>query len=203
MNQHRWTNLMARLGLPESLGTWNTLVAAHREPTRYYHNVEHVTRCLDLVDDFREQISEADLVELAFWFHDAIYDTQSKANEEDSADWAVQFLEGTEASMEMTETVHDLIMATKHSAADLALSQQWTVDIDLSIWGAEPERFDQYERNIRLEYAWVPEEQFRQGRSALLEEFLAREWIYHTHAFRAMYEHQARKNLQRSIEQLR
>lgn len=193
---------MTRLGLPESLETWNALVAAHREPTRHYHNVEHVTRCLDLVDEFREQIPNADLVELAFWFHDAVYNPQSKSNEADSAAWAERFLADADMAKDTRQTVDELIMATQHRAEPLTIAQQWMVDIDLAILGAEPDRFDQYERDIRREYQWVPEEQFRQGRAALLEVFLQRKWIFNTAVCRDRFEANARLNLQRSIERL-
>ena len=63
--------------------------------------------------------------------------------------------------------------------------------------------FDEYEQNIRREYSWVPEDQFRQGRSAILQMFLDRDSIYLTDFFKGKYESQARENLQRSIDALR
>lgn len=194
---------MTRLVLPSSTETFDALIAAHSEPARHYHNVEHITHCLNLVDQYREQIPDADLVEVSFWFHDAIYDAQSKTNEEDSAQWAVQFLEDAGAPQVVVQRVYHLILSTKHTAANLSPSQQWVVDIDLAILGAEREVFDRYEQNIRLEYEWVPLEQFKQGRSALLEGFLARAWLFNTAACRERYEVGARANLRSSIDKLR
>lgn len=194
---------MGQLKLPKSLDTFNALVAVHSEATRHYHDVEHVTRCLDLVDEFRVEIPNASFVELAFWFHDAVYDAQSKTNEADSADWAIRFLKEAGAFEKIIWTVHDLIMATQHMVEPLSLQQQWMADIDLAILGAEPDRFDRYERDIRREYAWVPEAEFNQRRAALLEGFLERGQIFRTDALAARFEVQARKNLQRSISHLR
>ena len=76
------------------------------------------------------------------------------------------------------------------------------MDVDLWILGADSPRFDEYERQIRQEYAWVPEQTFRQRRAAILREFLARPAIYSTSLFSQRYEAQARANLRRSLDQL-
>ena len=41
------------------------------------------------------------------------------------------------------------------------------IDIDLSILGAPPARFAEYEQQIRAEYAWVPGILFRPKRRAM------------------------------------
>ena len=74
--------------------------------------------------------------------------------------------------------------------------------MDLSILGAAPARFDEYEVQVREEYSWVPEDTFRKRRGAILGQFLARRHIYSTNAFRARYEPGARTNLERSLKSL-
>ena len=73
------------------------------------------------------------------------------------------------------------------------------VDVDLSILGASPERFAEYERQVREEYAWVPDNVFRDKRKAVLEGFLGRDAIFGTAFFMTMCEDQARENLRLSI----
>jgi predicted metal-dependent HD superfamily phosphohydrolase len=51
-------------------------------------------------------------------------------------------------------------------------------DIDLSILGADPARFDEYEEQVRKEYEWVAPEAFRTGRGRILAQFLGRPAIY-------------------------
>ena len=75
-------------------------------------------------------------------------------------------------------------------------------DIDLSILGREVKRFDEYEHQIRQEYAWVPELTFIEGRFAVLKKFLERESIYATDFFRQKYEAQARANMTRALRRL-
>jgi predicted metal-dependent HD superfamily phosphohydrolase len=70
--------------------------------------------------------------------------------------------------------VHALVMATGHDAVPQGRDQEVLVDIDLSILGATPARFDEYEQQVRAEYAWVPEFLFRRKRRAILGQFLAR-----------------------------
>jgi predicted metal-dependent HD superfamily phosphohydrolase len=93
-------------------------------------------------------------------------------------------------------------MATRHTAVPGGTDAGILVDIDLSILGAAPERFDQYERQVREEYAWVPDFLFRRERKAILKEFLARPRIFSTTHFRDRYEQQARSNIERSLERL-
>lgn len=77
-----------------------------------------------------------------------------------------------------------------------------TFDVDLSILGAASERFDEYERQIRAEYAWVPGVVFRAARRKLLQGFLARPSIFSTARLISAYEARARANLQRALERL-
>jgi predicted metal-dependent HD superfamily phosphohydrolase len=93
-------------------------------------------------------------------------------------------------------------MTTRHNAIPEGSDAQVLVDIDLSILGASPERFDEYERQVREEYAWVPDDVFRHVRKGILEEFLTRPSIFNTRFFRDRLEQQARTNLARSIRAL-
>jgi predicted metal-dependent HD superfamily phosphohydrolase len=76
------------------------------------------------------------------------------------------------------------------------------VDVDLSILGATQSRFDEYERQVREEYGWVPEPIYRRKRREILESFLGRPAIYNTARFIGRYEQQARANLARSLARL-
>ena len=80
---------------------------------------------------------------------------------------------------------------------------QLLVDIDLSILGQPETKFDEYERQVREEYEWVPEDQFVVGRSAMLKSFLDRPNIFATQFFSNKYEKQARANIARSLASLR
>jgi predicted metal-dependent HD superfamily phosphohydrolase len=94
------------------------------------------------------------------------------------------------------------VLTTKHNAVPEEEDAKLLVDVDLSILGAAESRFAEYERQIRQEYGWVPEDSFRQGRARLLASLLNRSSIYSTAWFASRLEEQARKNLSRSLEEL-
>ena len=72
----------------------------------------------------------------------------------------------------------------------------------MSILAAPAPVFDQYERDVRAEYAFVSDEAFRTGRLAILKAFMDREQLYFTPQCRADWEPLARANLARSIAAL-
>ncbi|MGQ2921153.1 MAG: HD domain-containing protein [Hydrogenophaga sp.] len=73
-------------------------------------------------------------------------------------------------------------------------SADWAVRA-LTAAGATPERFAEYDRQVRAEYSWVPGLIYRVKRKAVLKSFLDREHIYNTSYFRERCEARARSNL--------
>uniref|UniRef100_A4XZU7 Metal-dependent phosphohydrolase n=1 Tax=Ectopseudomonas mendocina (strain ymp) TaxID=399739 RepID=A4XZU7_ECTM1 len=134
-------------------------------------------------------------VAVALWFHDAIYDVRGKTNERQSADWAIRTLAACKADQATLERVEQLILATKHDATPIRPDEQLLVDIDLAILGARPQRFAEYDQQVRAEYSWVPGLLYRMKRRSVLKSFLARPSIYSTSYFRERNESQARVNL--------
>ncbi len=182
---------------------FKSLLAAYREPHRKYHNDVHIDACLLEFATARHLAHHPDEVELAIWFHDAIYDTRAKDNEERSAAWLVTELDKAAARRGIISRVRDLILATKHDQLLADHDQQLMTDTDLAILGKPPEEFDQYDRQIHEEYSWVEDSLYRSGRQAVLQHFLHRSTIYGTDYFRERYESQARLNLQRAIALLK
>lgn len=202
--EQRWTAMFQRLGAQgDASDVYNDLVARYSEPHRTYHTFQHIRHCLDELEQVRHLAENSDAVDLALWYHDAIYDTKVKDSEERSAALAVEMVRNASLTDNLGQSVSNLIMATKHSATPTDPDVQLLVDIDLSILGQAEERFDEYELQVRKEYEWVPEDAFVAGRSAILKSFLARSNIYATQFFRDKYETQARRNIARSLARLR
>jgi predicted metal-dependent HD superfamily phosphohydrolase len=63
-------------------------------------------------------------------------------------------------------------------------------------------RFDEYEMQVRREYAWVPETPYRSGRRKILSGFASRARVYCTEFFFQRYEARARTNLTRALARL-
>jgi predicted metal-dependent HD superfamily phosphohydrolase len=88
-------------------------------------------------------------VECALWFHDAIYEPMSKSNEERSANWAAEFGERVGVASEAVARIRAHIMATRHVALPPDDDSRLLVDIDLAILGAAPNRYEEFERDVR------------------------------------------------------
>jgi predicted metal-dependent HD superfamily phosphohydrolase len=178
---------------------FDQLLARYSEPHRKYHTLQHLAECLAHFEASRHLAEQRAEVEIALWFHDAIYDTRRHDNERQSADWMRAILQSHGAAPAAVQRVDELIMATCHSALPVTPDAQLLVDIDLSILGALPQRFAEYEVQIREEYAFVPEDVFRQKRGEILRAFLGRPFIYSTAHFQAALEARARDNLRQAI----
>jgi len=188
-------------GMPDA-ALHDRLLAAWREPQRHYHTLQHLDECIALLAPALDLAEHPGEVELALWFHDAVYDVTRGDNEQRSADWARQAALAAGLSAEAARRLHALVMATRHDALPSTRDAQLLVDVDLAILGAPPVRFDEYERQVRAEYAWVPETVFRQKRREVLAGMLARPRLYATQRFHDALEMSARANLVRSIAQL-
>ncbi|MBI3898697.1 MAG: hypothetical protein HY308_10435 [Gammaproteobacteria bacterium] len=202
MNQDRWCALMRALNIDESAETYGALESAYSEKHRHYHTQTHIDDCLtkfDLVKNLAKEIHE---IELAIWFHDAIYKPLSSDNERRSADWARSFLLKNGATEERAQRVHRLIMATLHTAAADDADTALLIDIDLSILGESANVYDEFEKSVRKEYALVPEFLFRKKRIEILQTFLDRDRIYANGFFYRRYEQSARANINSAIAKL-
>lgn len=178
------------------------LVKAYAEPSRAYHNAEHVRDCLSQLDLSRELARKPDEVEAALWFHDVVYVPGAADNEDRSARLAEGALTAAEAPVESSRRIAKLVLATQHLAAPRDPDAQLICDIDLSILGREPAVFDRFERAIRQEYVHIAEPEYRHQRAAVLAGFLRRESLYQTEYFRDRFEQQARINLNRLMPDL-
>jgi predicted metal-dependent HD superfamily phosphohydrolase len=202
MSLSRWKQPWAELGLAARMELHADLRNAYSEPERAYHTLHHINECLQLLQQAQGLAKSSPSIELAIWFHDAIYDPRRGDNEERSALWAQAELRRAGASPALQDRIVSLVLVTCHNAEPQTADEELMSDIDLAILGAGSRRFDEYERQVRQEYAHVPTQQFRPARRKILNEFLAREHIYFTEWFRTRREVQARTNLQRSLTRL-
>lgn len=202
MNHDRWLALSERLGCPSLADHFQDLERAYADKRRAYHTARHIEECLSLFDSLRALCRSPDEVEFALWLHDVVYEPRHTDNEEKSADLALQWLTRCGFDPEAAERVRGLIMATRHAGEPRSRDEELLTDIDLHVLGASPERFDEYEAQVRREYRWVPGPIFRRRRSEILRGFLARDPLYRTEECRARFEEPARANLRRSLERL-
>ncbi|WP_106399602.1 HD domain-containing protein [Actinocorallia populi] len=190
----RWTALAGadtrRLG--------EELAARYAEPHRRYHTLRHLEAVLDLVDEFAREADDPDVVRLAAWFHDAVYDPQRDDNEERSAVLAERMLTDTSLEAGRVREVAALVRMTRtHEPYDR--NGRVLCDADLAVLGADADAYAAYTRAVREEYAFVPDEYFAAGRAAVLEQLLALPSLFHTPAGKARFEEKARANLRAEL----
>lgn len=192
---------LVRFGAKSSDGLFEQLQLAYTEPGRYYHTDRHIAECLRQAKRYGHLAMSLVEIEIAIWFHDSVYDTHRNDNEEKSAEWAERELDQLGAPTKSISRVSEMILATKRHLSknpDTIL----LIDIDLGVLGADRTIFEQYDQAIRQEYAWVPDADYRLGRSKVLASFLERPAIFQTSAIKNQYEIRARENLYRKIAQL-
>lgn len=189
-----------------------TLVAKirqlHSAPGRGYHGWSHPAALLRLLDEVETTLRDPLAMRGAILLHDAIYEPRRSDNEARSAMLAREMLTGVVPADVLQRIVRMIEATAGHLVpaglpADEAADMAVFLDMDLSILGAPEAEFDAYEAGVRYEYREAPEEAFRAGRAAILEGFLARETLYYSNWGRARFEAKARRNLERSIGQLR
>lgn len=174
------------------------LLARHREPHRRYHTVTHVMWVLRHIDHIAAAGVPDDVdmgaVRLAALWHDAVYDPTRSDNEAVSAQLAVDAAITLGWPVQRAESVRRLVLATaghRPVAADEAV----LVDADLAILGAEPKDYAAYVQGVRAEYAHVPDDQWRVGRAAVLQQFIDAPMLFHTEVLQRERGARARANL--------
>ena len=169
----------------------------YSEPGRFYHTLDHVQALLGTVENLGASAQNLNAVKLAAWLHDVIYDSKASDNEERSAEFAERLC--NDLSIPESRIVASLILTTKTHDAEGDPDAKVLLDADLAILGASERDYRNYAEQIRREYAWVSEPEYRSGRQQVLTKFLTRPKSFH---FLSHLEEPARRNISTEIAQL-
>ena len=192
--QQVWQTLTPNQAMPDLQAVLN----AYAEPQRHYHTVQHLQECLQWWQRCQEQMQIPAEVALALFYHDIVYDPKRSDNELQSANTMLAHLQPYLPS-DSTERIYRWILATAHHNSPVPPTDddvKWVLDIDLGILSADAERFQEYERQIRMEYRHVPLLIYRCKRRQVLRDFAQTDHLYHTDFFRQQLERSAKANLQ-------
>lgn len=178
------------------------VVARYGEAHRRYHTLTHARTVADGVATIAAAsgLGDTRAVLLAAWLHDVVYDTRAAGNEDASADYACVALRGLGLDPGVIERCAVLIRITADHDARV-LDEAVLCDADLAILAAAPEVYRGYAGQVRDEYGWVPEQEFRAGRAAILRTLLTRDALYRT-PFASGWEAAARRNVELELVQL-
>lgn len=181
----------------------NLLSPLYEESSRAYHGLCHIRALLERLSEQRALAKAPLSIELAIWFHDAVYDTMRHDNEEQSAQLAERYLPEWGCAPDLVASVASKVRATqRHEWLDGDSDTALFLDIDLSVLAARADVYDSYASQVAQEYAWVPPELYRAGRIKVLQGFLSRPTTFFTPALAEQWDVLARQNLQRELAAL-
>lgn len=185
------------------------IVSKYSSKNRHYHNMNHIYKMCDLWNVHKNKFNNSDVVFFAIVFHDIIYKSRKKDNEEKSAsyffDVAINYLHYMHYDTILR--IRKLIRATKHSSecniqdGGLRSDLNLLLDFDLSVLCSDEQVYEKYARDIRKEYWIYPIFMYRPGRVKVLQSFLSKDKIYLSKEF-SSYEKIARKNIENEIKLL-
>jgi len=179
------------------------LLARWAEPQRRYHTTDHLIAVLDHIDVLEEYAENPALVRLAAWFHDAVYLPDRSTNEERSARLAERALPELGIDEDRTAEVARLVRLTlTHSPAPDDANGAVLCDADLAVLASPPPSYAAYAAAVREEYAFVPDDAFREGRATVLRQLLDLPRLFRTPYGERKWEERARRNIADELEQL-
>lgn len=186
---------------------WQDIVTRYGEPQRAYHTLNHIEQLLVQFENIKQVLSEPHIIALALYYHDVIYDPARSDNELKSAEFATDVL-SPYLSTEQCQQIYALIMMTANHQIDVLIDSEkysdaaYLLDMDLSILGTPWPAYEQYAKAIRQEYKHVAADNYRDGRTAVLQGLLAHPKLYLTDHYYNQLETQARDNIKRELTSL-
>ncbi|MGO2385574.1 MAG: HD domain-containing protein [Psychrobacter sp.] len=186
---------------------WQDIAIRYGEPQRAYHTLDHIEQLLLQFESIKHHLTEPHIIALALYYHDVIYDPTRSDNELKSAEFATDAL-NPYLSSKHCQQIYALIMMTANHQIDALIDNDkyndaaYLLDMDLSILGAPWSTYQQYANEVRQEYAHVLDNNYRDGRTAVLKGLLAHPKLYLTDHYYDQLETQARDNLKRELTSL-
>lgn len=176
------------------------LLARWAEPHRRYHGLAHLTAVLARIDELAAYATDVEVVRLAAWFHDAVYDPTASDNEERSAVLAVTVLGGLRVdSASVAEVARLVLLTAAHAPGAEDRDGAVLCDADLAVLASAPPDYARYVAAVREEYAHLDDATFAAGRAAVLRSLLDRPSLFTTAHGRTSWEATARDNIVREL----
>ena len=184
------------------------LRARYAEPHRVYHTQAHIDAMLAGLRALGGAVVHADAVELAVWYHDAIYDPAATDNERRSADLLRAEMSGMTDGTLLAQAEALVCWTANHRIppglpADQHEDAALFLDLDMAVLGGDHATFDAYERGIAAEYVPVYGwNRFGAGRTQFLLAMLERPRLFHSVQFDQRCDAAARVNMKRALARL-
>ena len=179
---------------------WQEIELAYSDKSRFYHNLSHLGNMYNQLLEVKNLIDDFDVVLFSLFYHDVVYDSSKKDNEERSADFARERMQTLGFSEERILKCVAQILETKGHSISKDNDTNFFTDADLSILGLDWDLYSEYAQNVRKEYSNYPTIIYKMGRRKVLKHFLVMERIFKTDHFFEKFEVLARENLRRELQ---
>jgi len=199
-----FSKLISKFSNDENLKAnyWQEIEKNYSQKSRKYHNLLHLENMILELEPVKDQILDYETLLFSVFYHDIIYKSTSKDNEEKSAEIAKSRLEKISISNEKTTKIYNQILATKSHQKSKDSDTNYLLDADLAILGKDWKIYEQYTQQIRKEYSIYPDLLYNPGRKKVLIHLLEFDEIFKTDYFKEKYEKIARENIEREIQLL-
>lgn len=182
----------------------DALLDAYAAPGRHFHDVRHLADVLEALAALQRAGNEFDPlpVTLAAWFRRSVYAGERDDDERSAVRAEEQLLPvtGPELAQEVARLIRDT-ETLRPEPGDTAAAA--LCDAALCMLKGSPEQYDEYVRDVRREYPHLSDEEFRVGRTLVVEGLVERPRIYHSEHGCQEWEAAARANLERELTALR
>ena len=185
---------------PDAATVYADLRARLGEESRQFHNLGHIDDCLCRFDDVARHLDDPDAVELALWYHDAVYVPGDATNERRSAALFLTHAGGARPSFRRRVTA--LILTTRRNRTPRTNDCKFIDDIDLAGFGSPWDEFMHTGALLRREFATQTDSDYYRGLSAFLNSLRRRPRFFRTDWFAKRYEKQAHANLTRLLQDI-
>ncbi len=163
---------------------------------RHYHTLSHIAYMLNYLHIMENlghiKADNFQALKLAIFFHDYVMEKK-----EDDVAQSAAYVCNLFFNTKLATQVADLIMATEHLQATSSMTNDMQIihDLDFAILG-DRNNYGHYAINLRREYADYSEKDYAKGRTEFLQNLLFRPRLFVNDAFAAMFEQDARANIE-------
>lgn len=178
---------------------------------RHHHGVTHLVAVLQRVDALAQETHDPEVVRVAAWYHGAVFDTKplneylrvAGENKPASAVLAKAELLELGVPERIAGRVHDIILSlTRHDADPADVDCLALCDADLGTLAVEPQKYKDYRKRVRDEFAHIDPRSYVEARIAIITRLLARRRLFLSPLATA-WEEPARQNLAAELVKLK
>ena len=176
---------------------------SYSSPGRSYHNLDHLLSLLTLCEESVAVLQNPIVVGFSIIYHDIIYDTQRRDNEEKSAEKAKRDLKALGLKRSFITEIEAFILATKdHEIPAEVVNKHdlaYFLDFDLAVLGLPGDEYEAYKKSIRQEYLQYRSYVYKEGRRQAMIQLLEKKSLFYTNEFKERFEVQARENINNEL----